>query len=178
LGFSTVSLGGWQAVVGKSRKQMIDEELEMLALITSLFQELLHPLINLNASVEILNGKIPAKAVSIVDEIENNSKELKKKVHYLYGNVRQVFNLKSPDDVVSHLHQNAVQWKKFESALSYSLEKLQQEINLGLTLANDDLNVVMKEIMFKSFEDYQNLAREIEGFQSEDLLKVIEMRRR
>ena len=85
---------------------MIDEELEMLAIITSLFQELLHPLINLNASVEILNGKVPAKAVSIVDDIENNSKELKKKVHYLYGNVRQVFNLKSPDDVVSNLHQN------------------------------------------------------------------------
>ncbi len=157
---------------------MIDEESEMLVIITSLFQELLHPLINLNTSVEILNGKVPAKAVSILGEIKNNSKELKKKIHYLYGNVRQVFNLKSPDDVVSHLHQNAVHWKIIESSLSHSLEKLQQEIKLGLTLEDNDLNVIMKETMFNSFENYQNLIRQIEGLQSEDLRKTIEMRRR
>jgi len=149
----------------------------MLEVITSLFQELLHPLINLNTSVQILNGKVPAKVSPIIDEIEKTSKELKEEVHYLYGNVRLVFNLKSPQGVATQLHQNALQWKKFEKALSHSLEKLQEEITSGFILDDPDLNAVMKEIIFKSYKDYQNLAREIESFESRDLLKFIEMRR-
>ena len=150
----------------------------MLEIITSLFQELLHPLITLNASVEILNGKVPAQVSQTIDEIGKTSKELKDEIHYLYGNVQRVFNLKSPEDVATQLHQNALQWKKFENTLSHSLEKLQEEITSGFILDDPDLHAVMKEITFKAYKDYQDLVREIEGFQSGDLVKFIEMRRR
>jgi hypothetical protein len=157
---------------------MTDDELKMLEIITSLFQELLHPLINLNASVEILIGKVPAQVSQTIDEIGKTSKELKDEVHYLYGNVQRMFNLKSPEDVATQLHQNVLQWKKIENALSYSLDMLQEKITSGFILDDPDLNAVMKEIMFKAYKDYQNLVREIEGFQSGDLLKFIEMRKR
>jgi hypothetical protein len=103
----------------------------MLELITSLFQELLHPVIQLNGLCNILSGKVPPKIVPVIQEIGQSSKELKIEIHHLYGNVSQEFDLKSPTIVAGQLHQHVSRWRKYEIILSNSLQKLRELIASG-----------------------------------------------
>jgi hypothetical protein len=150
----------------------------MLELITSLFQELLHPVIHLNSLYDILNGKVPPKIVPVIQEIGKASKELKIEIHYLYGNVSQKFDLKSPTIVAIQLHRYVSQWRKYEIVLSNSLQELRELIASGFLLGDSDLDKFMKEDLFYAFENVQRLLRMTESLQANDLLNQLERRRR
>lgn len=143
--------------------------LKTLQVLTSMFQELLAPLISLLASHDLLKGNVPTEIISPLGTIGETGRKLKSEVHYLYLNVEHEFDLNVSRNTLSKINMCIVQWKKYETILSEAFQQIRNIREAGLRLSDPKLDKVLGEIMFNAFDEFKRLLHHVGTLEENDL---------
>lgn len=144
-------------------------QLAALQALTSMFQELLAPLIIILSSYELLSDNVPADINTPLKTIGDVGKKLKNEVHYLYLNVEQEFDLSLSTNPVSQIREHILRWKKYESTLADALQQIKQLREAGLRLKDPKLDKILGEILFNALDQFQRLLSHLETIEWTDL---------
>ncbi len=140
-----------------------------LKILTSMFQELLAPLIAILSSYNLLNGNVPAEINTPLKIIGDIGGKMKNEVHYLYLNVEKEFDLSLPSNSISQVREHAFRWKDYDFTLADALQQIKRLREAGLRLQDPKLDKILGEILFSSHEEFQRLLSHLEAIEQTDL---------